>query len=681
MSICSNSRFLRLSGVVLLIVLAAGFGVSQTTVVEMRYRLKAGDRLVYREVFDREGKSPDTTFHAQVVLTNQLVVVDEAAGRSLVGVQRNRQSAELMEYHERGKDTLAQQKPGFDQTMTSRPIRFADTNLFSTTGQVLLPPQVLREANSKLLYGINEIMPLPVTPVQMGSEWDAGVFGLRMKLQRFEQVDNESCAVFADTGTRKDTHLQYTFCPESGQLAKLALEGQYLELDGTIHEKVTLELREVHHQEVPAIWIADEQTQLGALMAYVAANSPLPDASVMNPILTSGSPQAQALALAAYYQRGVAPNQDTLHALLQSKDGEVRRIASRFNQPPPKPVSQPCELPAVHHNREKPGTTLRGMSSPGFAGAPYMIHVPLDYRGDQPFPLIVYLSGGGGLAFDAALTAGDEVKYAGYIVLYPNAGGDLWWERRPIEMMHALLLEIPRTYNVDTNRVYLAGFSNGGTGALEFGARWPDRFAAIASLMGTGMDSPSGVKLPMRNLLDVPVLFLHGDQDPRIPYSASVKTYDELRSLKPRVPPELHILKGRAHDVTLASDDGFTLPFFERFTRDPFPQNVSAKIWDAKFPRQYWLEVVEADNAPSEAEGQILADNLIAIKTRNVKKLRLLLRPELFHSPGPVRVRLNGKDEPPIKLKRDCQIFLRSAENYADPFLAYTDELVLDVPK
>jgi hypothetical protein len=64
-----------------------------------------------------------------------------------------------------------------------------------------------------------------------------------------------------------------------------------------------------------------------------------------------------------------------------------------------------------------------------------------------------------------------------------------------------------------------------------------------------------------------------------------------------------------------------------------------------------------------------------------VKKLRLLLRPELFHSPGPVRVRLNGKDEPPIKLKRDCQIFLRSAENYADSFLAYTDELVLDVPK
>src|SRR5450755_1101421 len=216
MSVLVNSQMFRVQSVLLLILLAVGFSFSQNTPVEMRYKLTAGDRLVYHEVFDREGKSPDTTFHAQVVLTNQLVVVDEAAGQFLVGVQRNRQSAELLESHERGKDTLAQQKPGFEQTMAKHAVRFYDTNLFATTGQMLLPPQVLREANSKLLYGIKGIMPLPVTPIQVGSEWEMGVFGLRMKLERFESVRTESCAVFVDTGTRKDTHLQFTFCPESG---------------------------------------------------------------------------------------------------------------------------------------------------------------------------------------------------------------------------------------------------------------------------------------------------------------------------------------------------------------------------------------------------------------------------------------------------------------------------------
>ena len=667
--------------VVLVVLLYAGHSLSQITPAELRYKLGAGDRLVYHEVFDKEGKSPDVTFHSHVVFTNQLVVVDEAAGRSLVGVQRNRESAELLEYNERGKDTLAQQKLGFEQRMAKRPVRFADTNLFSATGQSMLPPQVLREANSKLLYGILELMPLPVTPSQVGYEWDLGVFGLRMKLERFEPGDNEPCAVFTDTGSRKDTHLQYTFCPAVGHLTKLAFEGQYLEFDTTVREKVTLELLEVHHQEGPPTWIADPQTQLAALMAIVAANSPPPNASVIDPVLISGSPEAQALALAVYYQKDIAPNQEILQTLLKSTDAEVRRIAGRFGQPIPKPVSQPCELPAAHHGREKPGTTLRGMSSPGFEGAPYIMHIPLDYRGDQPFPLIVYLSGGGGLAFDAALNAGDAVNRGGYLALYPHAGGDLWWESKPAEKVRTLLLEVLRTYNVDTNRVYLTGSSNGGTASLEFGARWPDRFAAIASLMGAGMNSPSGTKLPMRNLRNVPVLFLHGDKDQLIPSSASVTTYDELRSLKPRVPPELHILQGRPHDVTLASDDGYTLPFFERFTREPYPPNVWATIFDPRFRRQYWMEVAEGENTPWELEGHISAGNVIDLKTRNVRELRLLLRPELFQSASPLRIRLNGKDQPPIELKRDCQLFLRSAESDADPLLAYTDEIVLEVPR
>ena len=648
---------------------------------ELRYRLSAGDRLVYREVFDREGKSADTTFHARVVFSSQVMVVDAASGRALVGFQRNRQSAELLEYRERGSDTLAQQKPAFEQSLDRRPQYFADTNLFSAAGQALLPAQVVREAYSKLLHRIVEFMPLPVTPVQVGSEWDPGISGLHMKLERFEPVASESCALFGDTGTRKDSHLRLTFCPASGRLVNLVFEGQYQEFDTTIHEKVTLELREVHPAESAASWLADTQTQLGALRTFGIAVSPLPDASVMNAVLRTASPQAQALALAADYQRAITPAPDVLQPLLQSPDAEVRRIAARFQQPAPKPESQPCDLPAERHPREKPGTTLRSIADPAFANVPYIVHVPLDYRGDQPFPLIVYLSGGGGQAFDGALTAGEALAHAGYLVLYPHAGGDLWWEPRPTQMVHALLLEVLRTYNVDTNRVYLAGFSNGGTAALEFATRWPDRFAAIASLMGAGLDTPSGTKLPLQNLLDVPVLFLHGDQDPRIPSSASSSTYNALRGLNPRVPPELHVLKGRGHDLTFATDDGYLLPFFGRFAREPFPRSLSATIWDDRYPRQYWMEIVESGKAAAQLEGKILDNNVIELKAKNVKRLRLLLRPELLANSGPVHVRLNGRELPAFELKRDCRLFQRSAQSSADPFLAYTDEIVIAVPQ
>ncbi len=660
-----------------------GIGASgQTSQPLLRYKLRAGDHLIYREVFEREGKSPDQNLKTRFVFLNDVVVLDEAGGTVLVGMQRNRQSAEMLEFREHGKDKLAQEAPKFNLRMAGRSSHFSDANVFSATGVPQAPLTTVREVTSKLLYGIPEILPVPAGPALTGAEVQGRPSGITVDLLRYEPVSGEECAVFSDNGTRTGMRLSYTFCPQQGVLTKAQLSGEGHEFGDSITiERMTLELLEVRHGETPALWLADAPVQEGTLSAYLIAGSLTPNPETLASLLRIGSPEVQALALALYYQKELTPPQNLLAPLLNSQNAEVRRIAERFQAKNSKGPSGPCTLPDRHYDRQKPGTTLRGMTAPSLEGTPYMVHVPLDYRGGQPFPLLIYLSGGAGQAFDAALSAQDVIEHSGFLAVYPNAGGAMWWEEKPTAMVHDLLLEILRTYNVDTNRVYLAGFSNGGSAALYYGTLWPDRWAAIAALMGAGVNSPSGEVLPLKNVLNVPMLYLHGDKDTLIPSSASVTTYDELRGLHPRVPPELHILKGRGHEITLSEDDGFTMPFLEHFTRNPFPRNIAMKITSLTYPRRYWVEVLEKDGGAAEVEGRILPDNSVEIRTKSVRRLRLLLRPELFDLPAAVRVRINGKEQPALELKRNCQLLDHSAEKYGDPLLGYTDEMVIEIPK
>ena len=82
----------RLAVLWLLFVAIFGVDVSgQSGAALLRYKLRAGDHLIYREVFEREGKSSDQTFRTRAVFQNDLVVLDEAGGTVLVGIQRNRQ--------------------------------------------------------------------------------------------------------------------------------------------------------------------------------------------------------------------------------------------------------------------------------------------------------------------------------------------------------------------------------------------------------------------------------------------------------------------------------------------------------------------------------------------------------------------------------------------------------------
>ena len=82
----------------------------------------------------------------------------------------------------------------------------------------------------------------------------------------------------------------------------------------------------------------------------------------------------------------------------------------------------------------------------------------------------------------------------------------------------ALINELSTTYNIDTNRIYAAGFSLGGFFSFELACQYSDTFAAIAPVSGVMTPAMAADCLPER---PIPILQTHGTADEQLPYAQS----------------------------------------------------------------------------------------------------------------------------------------------------------------
>jgi hypothetical protein len=64
-----------------------------------------------------------------------------------------------------------------------------------------------------------------------------------------------------------------------------------------------------------------------------------------------------------------------------------------------------------------------------------------------------------------------------------------------------------------------------------------------------------------------------------------------------------------------------------------------------------------------------------------VRRLRLLLRPDLFSREGAVKVVLNGKTVFEGPLPTDCALYAHTLAELSDPYLAYSAEMTFEVPR
>jgi hypothetical protein len=652
--------------------------------VPWKYALRPGDHLVYHYTIERSYHGDDGQSLTRAQFTNHIVVLGQLADRISIGFQRNREAAELLLYKERGKDKLEQELPKFRERMAQRRAHFSEAMEFNASGEPLRHWEAARETASKLILGIHEVEALPSNPPAVGDSWrGSNLLGISFKLAAREPIGENNCNRVEGADASGTVHLRYWWCDGTGAIEKIEFEGEYSVPGGTVLETARFQLAEKRRGEDLAMWLQSPDVRDAAIRALVLCAWIAVKPESLNPTLNSGDTYTQRLALTYLHQRRPQSfDAETVRPLTNSTDPAVKRLAARLlaeDSTAGAESPQKCAVKDPDFPSQKIGTTVRLISDSKSGTYPYMVRVPDDYRADRKFPLLIYLSGGGGLAIDGVNTADEAIAGTDYLVLYPQAG-DHWWTPGIRARVDALLGEVLREFNVDTNRIYIAGFSNGGTGALDFAQLWPQRFAGVVSLMGAGQCNPQ-VASGLKNLTNLPILFVHGGRDPRIEVACSRETFESLKRLKPKNEPVLHVLEKREHDITLQQDDGLTLPFLGDKTRDPFPAKFSASWQDTSFPRRYWVEVLEKEPGTADVDARVQTGNRIEISTRGVKRLRVLLRHELLSPNTPVTILLNKKKVFERDFQPDCRTLEKSASQAGDPLLGYEQALDFDVGK
>jgi polyhydroxybutyrate depolymerase len=161
----------------------------------------------------------------------------------------------------------------------------------------------------------------------------------------------------------------------------------------------------------------------------------------------------------------------------------------------------------------------------------FVLYIPNSYDGTSSVPLMFNFHGFGGSASNYMQEADMRslAEADTFILIYPQGScldGLSHWNACPLGgnnksnaddfgFIESIITEISSQYNLDMERIYAAGYSNGGMMAYGLANYKSDLIAAVASVSGVMLDCIGPTSHPM------PVVHLHGTSDGVLPYNGS----------------------------------------------------------------------------------------------------------------------------------------------------------------
>jgi len=173
--------------------------------------------------------------------------------------------------------------------------------------------------------------------------------------------------------------------------------------------------------------------------------------------------------------------------------------------------------------RSNPGTSTKTILV-GNLTRSYLIHTPSSLDKTKPVPLVLVFHGGESQPqlMERYTRFSDLADRERFIAVYPEGVNKHWNDGRPnapnvndVGFTVALIQDVERTFNIDTNRIYATGISNGGIFSQRLGCELSGTIAAIASVAAS---MPETLATRCKPSTPISVLMIHGTDDPLIPY-------------------------------------------------------------------------------------------------------------------------------------------------------------------
>lgn len=375
-----------------------------------------------------------------------------------------------------------------------------------------------------------------------------------------------------------------------------------------------------------------------------------------------------------------------------------------------------ARLRAGRDYRARPAgqSTFRFTASDGTA-LETVVEVPQGYRPDRRWPVRIQLHGGIGRpeSAEARSVTPNRIQGEEAIYLYPRGHAKAeWWHLNQYEHMVALLDWVKRTYNVDENRVYMTGISDGATGDYFFAMKLTTPFSAFLPLNGNMrvLATPgtrANGQMYAGNLVNKPLFIINGGRDPLYP-AASVGPHVEMIEAAGAI-VEFRPQPEAGHDTSWwpAEREHFEA-FVAAHPRQPHPEAVS---WESertdRYNRAHWVVIDQLGRRPGDApdledvnrfsgsggeqrmyartwpSGRVdarRAGNDFEVRSRGVSAFTLLLSPDAVDFSRPVRVRVNGTIAFEGPVTQDLRTLLDWHARDADRTMLYTAAVPIKVP-